>query len=278
MRKWMILALAGLLMLLSAVSFAEPTATPMPQLPLDYLNGVLAQGGLPDSGFIVGYKEDGVTPIVITTETIYDTWYLQRVLAGSLSMNAADMGIAATATFRGDGTMVLESDGERETYTWTQDALNITAISVSDAEDVLNFTFNENIELVLESDDVQMIFFNEEPTPSEKVETVENADASAFDGTWTLTTVSMMGAEFPSSQIGMEYSLVIGNGEAQVTIKSEDEDEATTIILPTEFQDGTLVLNIEDETNTFTLREDGKLVSTQGDSTLTIDFIFEREE
>ncbi|MBQ8088986.1 MAG: hypothetical protein IJ234_11315 [Clostridia bacterium] len=278
MRKWMILALAGLLMLLSAVSFAEPTATPMPQLPLDYLNGVLAQGGLPDSGFIVGYKEDGVTPIVITTETIYDTWYLQRVLAGSLSMNAADMGIATTATFLGDGTMVLESDGERETYTWTQDALNITAISVSDAEDVLNFTFNENIELVLESDDVQMIFFNEEPMPSEKVETVENADASAFDGTWTLTTVSMMGAEFPSAQIGMEYSLVIGNGEAQVTIKSEDEDEATTIILPTEFQDGTLVLNIEDETNTFTLREDGKLVSTQGDSTLTIDFIFEREE
>ena len=195
-----------------------------------------------------------------TAQTVDYTgvWYLVSVESSGVALNPSDIGMEMSMTLNADGTGVIAMTGEEDkTATWALDGETLT---ITSEEQPLTFVLTADGQLTAENEDTKMIFGRDAAAPA-FVPAAEIAapDIAAFNGTWTITTVSVSGMYVPFSamaQAGMEdASIVILDG----SVTSLGTQETGT------FAEGKLEVAslVEGMTGkSFALLEDGTLTMT----------------
>ncbi len=191
------------------------------------------------------------------------TWYLVSIVNNGIAINPAGSTMEITMNLNADGTATNSMYGEDDIPAlWSADGDTLT-VTVDD--EPLTFTMTEEGQLFAEYEGSQM-YFGREPAEPDFIPAAEIAADSiaSFDGTWTITAVSVYGMIVPfasmaeSGQLGDVSEIVeISNGSV-VSFDSAESVEGT-------LTDGKLVVpsNLGDEfAQTFSLLEDGSLSIT----------------
>lgn len=195
-----------------------------------------------------------------TAQTVDYTgvWYLVSVEANGVALNPTDIGMEMSMTLNADGTGVVAATGEADkTATWALDGETLTVTSEGQP---LTFALTADGQLAAESGDAKMIFGRDAAAPAfVPAAEIVAPDIAAFNGTWTITTVSVGGMYVPFSamaQAGLEdASVVILDG----SVTSLGTQETGT------FAEGKLAVAslVEGMTGkSFALLEDGTLTMT----------------
>lgn len=188
------------------------------------------------------------------------TWYLVSIVNNGIAINPAGSMMDITMNLNADGTATASMAGEEDSPgTWSVDSDTLT---VTVDEEPLQFTMNENGQLLAEYEGGQM-FFGREPAVPDFVPAAEIAADSiaAFDGTWTITSVDIYGMILPFAAVAESGDFGMDNATIVISDGSVSSFDATEPELGT-FSDGKLVLSstLGDEfAQTFTLMEDGTL-------------------
>lgn len=166
----------------------------------------------------------GGAQLAFASSEVAGTWYLNNMEMEGMSIAPASMGMEMTITLNEDNTALIQISGEEdETGTWT---LEGDQVSITSGEETLSLTLSEGA-LTVEEDGMKMIFGQEKVEAEAFVAAPVRTGVALedFDGVWSATTLDMMGMQMPVASMGMEMTLSIEGGKAQVTATSEGEDE-----------------------------------------------------
>lgn len=142
----------------------------------------------------------------------------------------ADFEISMKMALFADGTMTFTTSDETETGTWRASATGIF-INLGDGEEQL--TYADGV-LTLEDDGLQEMFTREGAAPAiddtpKQLVFQSNVKPSAFEGTWTVAEIRMLGASLSLSEIGMEIKLELSGGQCMGTIAYDGDRQTATM-------------------------------------------------
>jgi len=213
-----------------------------------------------------------------TAPDLTGEWVLDSIEAMGMSMKPSMMGLTMTMTVNADGTVVLDSNGEKEEATWTQDGDKL--IVEEDA-----FTYVDGKLTATEESMGATMYFVRSGAEEEIVlpEVIADPELADFNGTWNLTVVSAMGMDLPAAMMGVGMGLEILDGAVVLSVSEMNEEgNMETVTAPeavaAEFADGALNLAVPamEMVLKLQLRNDGKLFFEQVEDGMSMHFVFEK--
>ena len=201
-------------------------------------------------------------------------WHLSNVEVNGVSVNPAMMGMDMIFIFNEDGTVDAsmiypgeEPDAQTGVWAAVEGGVEIT---INDNPVVIDFD-GEHLRLAQEDGTME---FSRDVAAVVLPSVVAAEGPEAFEGTWTLSQVSMMGMMVPAALTQATGSLVVDG--AQVTITTAALGEESSGEMLGEFADGVLVLAEDvpsDATNQqLALMDDGsvalRILNTEDNSEL----------
>ena len=213
-----------------------------------------------------------------TAPDLTGEWVLDSIEAMGMSMKPSMMGLTMTMTVNADGTVVLDSNGEKEEATWTQEGDKL--IVEEDA-----FTYVDGKLTATEESMGATMYFVRSGEEEEILlpEAIADPELADFNGTWNLTVVSAMGMDLPAAMMGVGMGLEILDGAVVVSVSEMNEEgNMETVTAPeavaAEFADGALNLAVPamEMVLKLQLRNDGKLFFEQVEDGMSVHFVFEK--
>jgi len=192
-------------------------------------------------------------------------WEFAKAESGTMSFDAATMGVTMTMTFEADGTMTITGDGMDEKGTWK---MKDGKLMIDDGDMEMPCTVNGD-SFSAEDDGVVMHFVRvtvgEEPAavaaPAEEPDAAGVSSVAAFYGEWGNAYVVQEGIQVPLTAVGMTSGLKIS--AEQVLF----EFNGTEVPLPVSYTDGVLYAASGETTLTIALEEaDVAVLTTNGAS------------
>ena len=214
-----------------------------------------------------------------TAPDLTGVWTLDSIVAGEMTISPSMMGLTMTLTVNADGTIVLDSNGEQEQSTWTQDGDKL--IVDGDA-----FTYVDGKLTAEEPSMGAAMYFvrgdaaAEAPAAPVLLTDVTQAD---FNGAWNAVSVEMMGMELPMAMMGSGIAVEINDTQAKATFSETAEDgtvESFGAAGACSLADGVLTVVIPDGEEDFTLqlqlRSDDKMVFAVEEEGMAMNILFEK--
>lgn len=189
------------------------------------------------------------------------TWYLNKLVADGMTLNAADLGMNLMLTLNEDGTAVSSVVGVEDegVGSW---AMTDGALTVTIDEDTLEVAVVDG-SLVIEDDGAQMVFTREASVPAfVPAAVVAIEDVAAVDGTWNVSLISVMGLTVSMEEAGTEtMEMLLGDAEPQIVLEGGNVSLFGGDMAPATLADGVLTIGSEEEGMllTISLLEDGML-------------------
>lgn len=212
-----------------------------------------------------------------TAPDLTGVWTLDSIVAGEMTISPSMMGLTMTLTVNADGTIVLDSNGEQEQSTWTQDGDKL--IVDGDA-----FTYVDG-KLTAEEPSMgaAMYFVRGEAAAPAAPVLLTDVTMADFNGAWNAVSMEMMGMEVPMSMTGSGIVVEINDTQAKATFSETAEDgtvESFDAAGDCSLADGVLTVVIPDGVEDFTLqlqlRSDGKMVFAVEEEGMAMNILFEK--
>jgi len=213
-----------------------------------------------------------------TAPDLTGEWVLDSIEAMGMSMKPAMMGLTMTMTVNADGTVVLDSNGEKEEATWTQEGDKL--IVEEDA-----FIYVDGMLTASEESMGATMYFVRSGAEEEILlpEVIADPALADFNGAWNLTVVSVMGMDLPATMMGVGMGLEILDGAVLLSVSEMNEEgNMETVTAPeavaAEFAEGALTMNSPELEMVLKLqlRNDGKLFFEQEEDGMAMQFVFEK--
>ncbi len=196
-------------------------------------------------------------------ESIVGTWYLSEISAQGQSFSPATFGMSMSFDLKEDGTAEgvtsYGSESQAVTGTWKLEGETIS-ITADNATQSGSFTGES---FTLESPDGSMIFTRNAPEAAPAAGNSVAADGeAAFYGTWTLSSVEIMGQSVPVEMFaafGLDMKITATIEAGKTTLAMTYNGEGQKKELPSTFRDGKLYLADEGSEIALALTEGGAL-------------------
>lgn len=205
------------------------------------------------------------------------TWRLTAAESGDLSLEPAMLGLDWFFVLYDDGNCLFNANGDEVTIPWTMSGTQITLHGYG-APIIVDL---EGDKLVINQNDVRMVFTREASAADAELPEGARADADAddFAGTWVATTVDISGIEIDMASTGLGLTLEIKGDTVLTTATNEDGsvDKATD---RAEYKNGACIVlppTTQDEPVTCHLLEDGRMTLAQTVDGVEVRYFFTRE-
>lgn len=209
-----------------------------------------------------------------TAPDLTGVWTLDSIVAGEMTISPSMMGLTMTLTVNADGTIVLDSNGEQEQSTWTQDGDKL--IVDGDA-----FTYVDG-KLTAEEPSMGAVMYFVRGDAAAPV-LLTDVTLADFNGAWNAVSVEIMGMEMPMAMIGSSIAVEINDTQAKATFSETAEDgtvESFGAAGTCGLANGVLTVVIPDEVEDFTmqlqLRSDDKMVFAVEEEGMAMNILFEK--
>lgn len=153
------------------------------------------------------------------------TWVLTGAEASGVQMGPdmlAMLGMDMTMVLNADGSVALSMMGMEETGTWVATE---NGIAITDATETVEAIYQDE-KLLMNQDGVTMMLTREGAAPALNAEAaptvLAGVDPAAFEGSWLLTTASVMGMEMNVEDMGVYMGLVLSQGQALFATTDEN--------------------------------------------------------
>ena len=212
-----------------------------------------------------------------TAPDLTGVWTLDSIVAGEKTISPSMMGLTMTLTVNADGTIVMDSNGEQEQSTWTQDGDKL--IVDGDA-----FTYVDG-KLTTEEPSMgaAMYFVRSDAAAEAPAALVLLTDVTLadFNGAWNAVSMEMMGMEMPMAMMGIGIAVEINDTQVTAAFSEAAEDGTMeTVEFPTtcSLADGVLTVVMPEgmEDMPLQLRSDGKMVLAMEEEGMAMNILFEK--
>lgn len=233
----------------------------------------------------------GCTAFAETAVDYTGVWVLTGVETEEVTVDMTLLnllGMSMSMTINADGTMYTDAMGVKEEGTWVVTA---TGIAITYDEETLQVVYTDDM-LRIGEEGKAMMLTREGAAPAvaakETATVLANVDPAAFEGTWTLTTMNLLGIEMSAAEMGMQMEFVLADGSGTITIR-EDEDEpftgpvayvisegegAGTVMTITEVETET---GAEEEIMSLCMTSEDTLVWEMEEDGLSVGYVFSRK-